>query len=227
LAREALNRAKSGSYSVAALFNDPQSQIGQLVVVDGAARRVVRVEAGAPSDGRSSSDVARRFGLDHYYEMEVFTDDSQNYPLVFVMRELPKGFPTGDSLHVPVRVAGFFFKDWLYHTRGAGDGDDGHGLSDPAQYAPLLIGNAPLVIEEVKGNGLGRWIGGGLFLLALGAICVTAAWFARGDRQFRERTRAANYSLSPGTSLDNLHIPATNPTADFGPPSESSSGNPS
>jgi hypothetical protein len=219
LAHEALNRAKNGRYSAAALFNDPQSQIGQLVVVDGAARRVVRVEVGAPSDGDGFSETVRSFGLDHYYEMEVFTDDSQNYPLVFCLRELPKGFPTGESIHVPVRVAGFFFKDWLYHTRGGG-GAEGRGLLDPAQYAPLLIGNSPLVIAEEKGSGIGRWIGGGLFVLALGAIWATAAWFARGDRQFRERTRAASYSLPPGTSLDNLHMPEADRAGNFPPPSE-------
>jgi hypothetical protein len=207
LAREAANRAAHGQYSAAALFNDPQSQIGQLVVVDGAARRVVRVEVGAAADGDSQSDIARRFGLDHYYEIEVFTDDSQNYPLVFCVRELPEGFPTGDSLHVPVRVAGFFFKDWLYRTRGGGEGDKPADLDDPAQYAPLLIGSAPLVIAEEKGGGAGRWIGGGLFLLALGAIWATAAWFARGDRQFRERTQAASYSLPIGESLNDLHVP--------------------
>jgi hypothetical protein len=226
LAQEALHRAKNGRYSTAALFNDPQSQMGQLVVVDGAARRVVRVEVGAGSADDAGQDIVGRFGFDHYYEMEVFTDDSQNYPLVFVVHELPDGFPTGESIHVPVRVAGFFFKDWLYHTRG-GAGDETTAVSDPAQYAPLLLGSAPLIIKETAPSNLGRWIGGGLFLLALGAICVTAAWLARGDRAFRERTRAANYSLPPGTSLDDLNLATADSPGDFSPSSASSRDNPS
>jgi hypothetical protein len=226
LAHEVLNRAKNGRYSAAALFNDPQSQIGQLVVVDGAARRVVRVEGGASSDNDGSRENVRRFGLDHYYELEVFTDDSQNYPLVFCVRQLPEGFPTGESIHVPVRIAGFFFKDWLYHARG-GVGDGTTAVSDPAQYAPLLIGSAPLIIKETAASNLGRWIGGGLFLLALGAICVTAAWFARGDRAFRERTRAAKYSLPPGTSLDDLHLATADSPGGFSATSASSRDNPS
>ena len=48
--------------------------------------------------------------------MEVFTEDSQNRPLVFCVRELPPGMPTGGDLREPIRVAGFFFKSWRYRT---------------------------------------------------------------------------------------------------------------
>jgi hypothetical protein len=195
------------------LFNAPQEQIGQLAVVDGVARRVVRVEVGSrpPDDG--PSDVASRFGFDHYYEMEVYTDDSQNYPLVFCMRELPTGFSVGGNLHAPVRVAGFFFKDWLYRTRKSGvDGDAGQ-----PQYAPLLIGRAPLVLPAQAGSGeAARLVGGGLFLLALVVFVAAIAWLARDDRRFRQRTPSSHFSLPPGQSLNDLSVPDTaepiNPT---------------
>ena len=51
LAHEVIERAKAGRYSVAPLFNDAVRQIGQLIVVDGAARRVVRVDVGATDGG--------------------------------------------------------------------------------------------------------------------------------------------------------------------------------
>src|SRR5207249_1387667 len=98
LAKEAARRAAEGHYSVAPLFNDAQRQIGRLFVFDGAARRIVRIETGSRSDDGSKSDIASHFGVDHYFEMEVFTDDSQNYPLVFCVRDLPDGFPVGDSI---------------------------------------------------------------------------------------------------------------------------------
>ena len=124
LAHEVLRRANDGRYSVAPLFNEPEQNIGQLFTFDGAARRVVRIEVGTRKDG-GPSDVVRRFGIDHYYEIEVFTDDSQNYPLVFCVRELPAGLEPGGNQHVPVRIGGFFFKDWLYTARGTFSGANG------------------------------------------------------------------------------------------------------
>jgi hypothetical protein len=209
LAREVVVRANAGQYSVAPLFNDAAGQIGRLMVVDGAARRVVRVNVGRTGDNGAPSNVARRFGIDHYYEMQVFTDDSQNYPLVFCVRELPAGLPIGDDLHVPVRVAGFFFKDWLYTTRGTRDQDTGELLPGEGkqQYAPLLIGRAPVLLKVEDERGTAQLVGGGLFLLALGGIWAAAWWFSRGDRRYAERRRVAAFSLPPGESLNDLHVP--------------------
>jgi hypothetical protein len=212
LAKEVVERAKDGRYSVAPLFNDAKRQVGELVVLDGAARRVVRIDVSSRSDGRGASDVARRFGFDHYYEIEVFTDDSQNYPLVFCVRELPEGFPTGEGLHVPVRMAGFFFKAWQYTTRGLRDAETGDivaGAGRP-QFAPLLIGRAPLLLKlESADSDAGRLVGGGLFLLALGGIWAAAWWFARDDRKFAKRIAAAGFSLPPGQTLNDLIVPTT------------------
>jgi hypothetical protein len=210
LAHEVVRRAAEGRYSVAPLFNDAEHQIGQLVVVEGVVRRVVRVAAVSREDDGTASDIARRFGFDHYYEMEVFTDDSQNYPLIFCVRELPAGFPTGGQLHVPVRVAGFFFKDWLYRTRrteaSMDSAADAGGAGRP-QFAPLLIGRGPVFLEPAENeSSLARWVGAGFFLLALAGIWAAAWWFARDDRKFDERTRA-RFSLPEGQSLDELNVP--------------------
>jgi hypothetical protein len=211
LAREVVGRAGEGLYSVAMLFNDPQPQIGRLFVFDGVARRVTRVAVGKqPVAG--SLDVSRRYGLDHYYELEVFTDDSQNYPLVFCMCELPAGFPKGGNTHVPVRVAGFFFKDWLYTTRGATASDESSGEKGGprVQYAPLLVGRAPIVLATRPRHAPGRFVLGGVLLLALGAIAGVAFWFAREDQRFRAQTRAAGFGLEPGQSLNDLDVAEAN-----------------
>jgi len=206
LAREVVRRADEGRYSVALLFNDPEPQIGRLFVFDGVARRAVRVEVGG------SSEIADRNDIDHYFELEVFTDDSQNYPLIFCIRKLPEGFPVGTDIHVPVRVAGFFFKNWLYSTRGGQQRDkttDGKSSGPRAQFAPLLIGPSPIVLPAAQpvGHG-GRFVLGGLFVLGLIGIWVAAVRFARDDRRFREKTPAANFSLPPGQSLNDLNLPA-------------------
>ena len=206
------------------LFNDARQQQGRLFVFDGTARRVVRVEVGSQSDG-GPSDIADRFGFDHYYEMEVFTEDSQNHPLVFCVRELPDGFPIGDSLHEPVRVAGFFFKDWLYRARDAAT-DDAQDVSDkmvgnvdPSRYAPLLIGRGPLRLPpERGGSSLSPYVGGGLFLLGLAGIWIAAVVYARSDRQFRRRTPAVDLSLPAGQSLNDLNLAAADRPANSAGP---------
>jgi hypothetical protein len=209
LAKAASDRAKEGRYSVAPLFNEPENQIGRLIVVDGRARRAVRVEVGEKPGG-GQSDVARRFGIDHYYELEVFTDDSQNYPLVFCVRSLPENFPREGVFDVPVRVAGFFFKDWLYRTRHAEDDnavDGGQGTAGRAQYAPLLIGPEPAVLASPERaiRGAGQLIGGVLFMIAVASILGVAWWLARSDR--RQQFSATSYEVPPGQSLNDLNLP--------------------
>lgn len=210
LAEEVLRRMSAGQYSVAPLFNDADHQIGELVVLDGAVRRAVRVDVGTTPDGQPS-DVWQRFGIDHYYELELFTDDSQNYPVVVCVRELPAGFPTGDDIHEPVRVPGFFFKTWLYHTRKVTNGSQSSFPvgEEQRQFAPLLIGPAPLWLDQLPAVGspyLGL-LGSGLFVLAMAGMWAVAWWYAREDRRFRDRVLARNYSLPEGRSLDDLQAP--------------------
>jgi hypothetical protein len=225
LAQESLRNAAKGRYGVAPLFNDAASQQGRLFVFDGMARRAVRVEIGTLQDG-SENPTAARFGFDHYYEMEVFTDDSQNHPLVFCVRELPPRFPTGDSLHEPVRMTGFYFKAWLYRARGSDSdadpfrSDELAGPIDPARYAPLLIGRAPLrLLVDERSREFSSYVGIGLFLAGFVGICLAAVVFSRSDRRFRRRTWAVDYSLPEGQSLNDLNLamvetPSTNTAAD-------------
>jgi hypothetical protein len=209
LAHQVIQSAEKGRYSVMPLFFDAKRQIGQLIVLDGVARRVVRIDVGSEPAGSGASDVARRFGIDHYYEMEVFTDDSQNYPLVFCVRELPNGLGPGEELRVPVRVAGFFFKNWRYTGRAARNSasTDRPAGNEQRRYAPLLIGRAPLLLRvEETSNATAQMVGGGLFLLALGGIWAAAWWLARSDRKFAEQRRMAGNSLPSGQSLNSLNL---------------------
>lgn len=210
LAREVVRLADEGRYSVAMLFNEPEPQIGRVFVFDGIARRAVRVEVAGSTDGANSKDVAERYEFDHYFELEVFTNDSQNFPLVFCVRELPQDFPVGANIHVPVRIAGFFFKDWLYSTRGrpmSDESDDGKRPGPRSQYAPLLIGNAPIVLTtSITRTFAGEWVLGGLFVAALVGMWAAAVWFARDEQRFHERTSAARFELPDGATLDDLQV---------------------
>jgi hypothetical protein len=207
LAREVQSRAAKGRFSVAPLFNDAVNQVGELVTLDGTARRVTRIDVGQSPDG-SQSDVARRFGIDHYYEIDLFTDDSQNNPVVFCVRELPLGMPEGNGLHEPVRIAGFFFKNWRFQSHRATlpaepDAAPPAGLR---QIAPLLVGRSPIMLQLPKTSAAESFavVAAGLFVLLLGVVWVAGWWLAREDRRFVRSTLAKQFSVAEGESLNDL-----------------------
>ena len=128
-------------YSVAPLFNDPATQPGRLVELFGTARLVEEVRL----DPRLDADIIARFGFNHYYQVSLFTDDSQGNPVTFCIRQLPKGMPYGNlpQYGETVRIAGFFFKTWSYGVPKMTDPALNPG--DPKthqQLSPLLIGRS-------------------------------------------------------------------------------------
>ncbi|MFV2070046.1 MAG: hypothetical protein ACC645_24025, partial [Pirellulales bacterium] len=112
--RRALEAARQGRSSVVPLFNEPDQQFGAIVSLEGTVRRVAKVYVQGDARGHGTSDIEERFGFDHYYELDLFTDDSGPNPLIVCVRRLPAGFPTGPKLNEPVRVAAFFFKTWAF-----------------------------------------------------------------------------------------------------------------
>lgn len=193
LAKEVKRVTDEGRYSIAPLFNDAANQRGELYVVDGLARRCVAIETGAAAS-HGTPTVSSQYGVDRYYELEVFTPDSRNLPLVFCLLEAPEGFPLGDSISVPVRVAGFSFKRWAYRTRKTTDSG-----ADKPQLAPLLIGRAPIRLAEPPSDY--RWTSlavGGAFALALVLVWWVIWRTSRSDAMFE---RAARVRLA-GDSAD-------------------------
>jgi hypothetical protein len=228
LAQEVERRVGDGRYSVAPLFNDPENQVGRLVALEGVARRAVRIDVGTMADG-TPSDVRRRFGIDHYFELELFTDDSQNNPVVFCVRELPPGFPTGESIREPVRVAGFFFKSWSFRSRRAGEVvPDGGAAVGTRQFAPLLVGRGPIWLQTPSPAGTSRMglIVGGLFVVLIAAIWAAIWWFGRGQRRSPERELPERLSLPDGhlLVLDDLAAPPEDRVVDSSPPTLGSTG---
>jgi hypothetical protein len=209
LAREVQARAAKGLYSVAPLFNDPAIQVGELVALEGGVRRVQRIDVGQTADG-AASDVARRFGIDHYYELDLFTDDSQNNPIVVCVRELPPGFPIGDGLHEPVRIAGWFVKVWNFESLRATLPNDSAGEPTPPnlrQFAPLLIGRSPIPLTPPTASttAYASYFAATLFLILLAAVWFAGWRLFRDDRRF-SKTLARQYSLPEGESLNELQF---------------------
>jgi hypothetical protein len=223
LAREVAERAQKGLYSVAPLFNDADRQIGRLLSLEGVVRRAMRVDLGKTQTGQPS-DVPRLFGFDHYFELDLFTDDSQNRPIVVCVRELPDGFPTGAGLDERVRVAGFFFKSWHYFPRAdRAASDDVDAAADRAAgrglISPLLVGRAPvrLVVEEAASR-LPGVVGACLFVLAFASVWGLVWWYSRDEHRFHERTLKPRFALPAGVSLNHLNdAPLQRPQFDPAP----------
>jgi hypothetical protein len=170
-------------YSVQPLFNLPHARHGQLVALRGTVRQIRHVIV----DDR---DIRARFGITHYYEVPLFTEDSGDNPLVICVRELPQGLPVGESAEARanVEVAGFFFKLWSYRIEIPRGFEDERGGPGPVyQLAPLIFAR-DLHWYPVEKPGVNIWAG------IIGGICVAVAvvvfwiagwWSARRSPRIR------------------------------------------
>jgi hypothetical protein len=229
LASAVLLRARQNQYSIAPLFLEPHKQVGSLTMVEGVARRAIKImlatdhppmaamqavkeqdtkveqlqaaqpaadgsadvhQAGAsrsyPDDSATPQNTPSG-GLEDpacYYELEIFTADSQNLPVVCCVSRLPAHFPLGDAIREPVRVAGVFFKSWLYRTRQTKD----HNKVGRQQRlsVPIVIGAE---VERLPAPSFKarRWplVAGIGFLVLLAAFWATAIRHARRERLLR------------------------------------------
>jgi hypothetical protein len=203
LLAEAANQLRhSGEerFSVVPLFNEPTEQHGRLVVLSGTVRQVIPIRVG-------DEDVRARFGIDRYYQIFLFTEDSQGNPLVFCVRELPEGMPMGEGFQFAehVSVAGFFFNTWAYRSRQS----TGASMArEQWQLAPLLIGR-DLKWHPRKKPASNPYLGaiaGGLFVLALFGIWLALWRYGRSDKQFHDRALARQFAPEPGISLDSVGL---------------------
>lgn len=183
-AREELAQTGKSSFSVIPLFNHPQTEQGRLVELRGVARRIVPVRIGEP-------EVRERFGIDEYYQVYLFTEDSQNNPIVFCLRQVPEGLPMGDGpgFGEELSIPGFFYKTWSYPvSEVVSDG------KPQRQLAPLLIGNSAVWFPDkppARLSPTARLIGTTALLAVLGVVWWVFRQFGRGDRESARRRRAA------------------------------------
>lgn len=167
--KRSIARARERRYDVVPLFNSPESQTGQLVMFEGDARRAVEI--------RLDDDDAKRFGISHYYEVALFTDDSQGNPIIFCVLELPKGMPLGEDILARVRIAGFFMKSWAYPQGSGGSKAGGKASEVKQQLAPLIIGRDTRLFVPTASAGeliIGTIVVGAI-AVAMAAILL-AAW---------------------------------------------------
>lgn len=196
LAREVVRLAENDQYSVAPFFNEPREHVGQMVVFDGVVRRALRIEVQNDLD-------AEAVGIDHYYELALFTDDSQNNPVMFCVLEVPPEMPLGDDIRQPVRLAGFFFKNWRYASRQAEQGGQQY------RFAPMFVGRAPLRIVPSPEEPIWGWIAGLSFVAVVLLVWLTGWRRARADRAFADSTLARIKQPAEPVDFPQSELPGT------------------
>ena len=109
------------------LFNRPHETRGKPVLLRGTVKSVVLIPV-------TDSETPSLFGIDQYYQIHLFTEQSRGNPIVVCVRFLPEGMPVGSAndFAQSITVAAVPYKLWIYETR------------EGPHYAPVLIGRSPI-----------------------------------------------------------------------------------
>ena len=127
LEEEAKKQQAEMPFDVIDLFNRPNETRGKPILLHGTAKRIVPT----PVQDR---EAQAHFGIEHYYQIFLFTDQSRGNPIVVCVRSLPEGMPTGDAhdFAETITIAAVPYKHWIYEAQGQ------------SHYAPVLIGRSPV-----------------------------------------------------------------------------------
>lgn len=192
---------------------------GELVSISGNVRRAVRIAIEA-------ADIRNRFGIDHYYELNVFVNESvrvkrssddpeptyySTYPVVCCVAQLPAGMPEGDDVNEAIRVSGFYYKIYSYET----DFTTAKG-PNRRQFSPLIVGFEPKWIQRRNSFHPAYRIACGVvavcFLLSL---WILIGRLNRGDAVFRRTVVAKHLQPPADASLENLKIDSDPPSPEI------------
>jgi hypothetical protein len=212
----ALGRAPAGAFqrspasiNLVALLERPQEHHGQFLSVQGIARRVTKVQV-------SDQDVQRRFGIDHYYEIDMslplgdktlrFGKDpkgeenpvyANSFPVTLNVLRLPPDLTEGDNQNTTVRADAVFFKLWTYRAVYT-------SKFNRVQPAPLLFAVEPALVPFERGsNVVSGVLVAGAFLLA-GIVIGVIFWWYRGSDLDAERRRTAASEDRPAPDFSGM-----------------------
>jgi hypothetical protein len=196
--------------AVVPLLAKPTERHGDIVLVKGIARRIVKVLVEDP-------DIQARFGIDHYYEIDMFLPlgkttvrmgkDSTGelnpvynnaFPATLIVRELPPGVVEGENISEHLETAAIFFKVWSYRSAYT-------EKFNKLQPAPMFIAQRPTPYREIRAA---NWITDALVGAALGGaalVLILVLWFfQRTDRSHRKPDQAGfpAPSATPSDSAD-------------------------
>lgn len=203
----------SASVDLAPLLQDPATQHGRLMVVRGTARRAMNIRV-------DDKDIQERFGIDHYFQIDVFIPlgdqvvrlgkqsegesptFTNSYPVTVCVLKLPAGLPEGTDIREEVSIPAACFKLWAYRSRFVSGFDQ-----NQLQVSPMFIGVEPQVIKFQSAQN--PYIGfavAGIFVATL-AFAWLALWRSgKSDTKFKRDVLARRREVMPGKSLNDAGI---------------------
>lgn len=130
---------------VVPLFNSPEKLRGAKAKISGWARRVNMILVDDP-------DVKAATGIDRYFQLYVYTDDSQGWPLVLCVPDLPDNLECGGGANYRrnVEFIGYFYKTWAYKNSDKPDADSDETPTSSWTRAPVLIGKITKAYPEER-----------------------------------------------------------------------------
>ena len=156
------------------LFSQPNEYRGRLVKVRGQARMAYHARA-----------ATNPFGINGYYVFAVLPQEGGNNPLIVYCLDAPEGFPKikdrdvdrgTTSLRDDMEFTGYFFKRWVYQSRGG------------PNLAPLIIASVsdwkPRTIVSTPANPPPRFGTIALVILGLAALAAGFAWWVYRKSQW-------------------------------------------
>lgn len=182
---------------IAALFNRPEQNQGRVVRLRGRVRRANLVLVDDP-------DVVAATGIDRYYQLYLFANDSQGWPLVLCVSELPNGLKLGGGKEYrrEIEFVGAFTKTWAYKTSAQktqsaetaqtsqnAESSESAESSGPGPWGrvPVLVGRVARVVPEETSTPKAPV---SPTAIVVGFAFLSAAWIALRRRAAREpRTR--------------------------------------
>jgi hypothetical protein len=185
-------------FDLPTLLSQPETRQFQLRTFRGVVRRVQKILV-------EEEDLRLRFGIDHYYQLDVFVDlgDQElrivqgrdaskaalfrnRYLVPCCVLRLPPGLPEREDLSQQVDIAGFFFKLWAFKSDYVQAID-----TSQRQLGPLFIATTPRLVEPPPiYDPFWGWVTGVTILCVLVGVFF-AVW--RTSRKDREIAKAARH----------------------------------
>ncbi len=198
---------------LAPLLQDPTQQHGRLMIVHGTARRAIKILV-------DDKDIHERFGIDHYYQIDVFiplgdqvvrlgkqTEGesptfTNTYPVTVCVLQLPPDLPEGTDIREEVSIPAACFKLWAYRSRFVSAFDQ-----KQLQISPMFIGVTPRVIHFDSSRNPYITFGVAGIFIALLALAWFALWrSSKNDSKFKRTVLGRRREVQPGSSLNDAGI---------------------
>lgn len=201
IALDELKPEKRERSSVIEIFNHPEENQGELLIISGIAKRISPVMI-------ESEEIQKRFGLLRYYEVYLYTPESGENPVIVCVTHLPEGMPIGsdDTFAEEVTVTGFFYKTWAYKidatkTRRYLVEELEQSVKDRSisswQFAPVLVGRGVIWHPDTTRNNTPPGGSQAMYAMLVLLILLLGIWFMYRFRRAPEKPIEFKISLKP------------------------------